>query len=66
MKYRQLVSKDRFTPTRDRGVNAKIVVCPVCKAQVGDPCLSLDLQLPTNRHVARRRMAVRALNQENK
>lgn len=39
----------------------RIVVCPTCQAAVGAPCISTTGRTKEEAHVARRRMAFRAM-----
>lgn len=48
-----------YVPFRDRRVNTLTVACPICKAAVGDPCITAA-GAKTKAHDARRRMAIRA------
>ncbi len=54
----------RGTAGRDRAINARAIVCPVCKAGVDDVCVRLDGSGETTvQHPARRRMAIRRENE---
>lgn len=52
------IGKDAFKPTRDRVVRLRTVVCPSCRAAVGEPCLTASGA--QTRHASRRVMALRA------
>ena len=50
---------DKFTPFRDRRVSAKQVPCPICGAEIDQPCLKKDGTPGTNIHPRRRGIAIR-------
>lgn len=55
-----------FKGFRDRMVPTRSVPCPICKVGVDEFCIKADGSKAATCHVPRRRMAVRALNnQEN-
>lgn len=55
-----------FTPRRDRTVPTKnVIACPECGAPIGERCrTAAGHPMASNCHAARRRMAIRRLNQE--
>jgi hypothetical protein len=58
-----LVNPPRFKPKQDRRVNARIVPCPTCKAEVDAFCVSSTGHRVN--HPIRRRMAIRKMNEES-
>ena len=64
--FRQHVGQPvEFKPPRDRMVRSKdVVACPECGADVGEYCRRPGPKPSTAAHTARRRMAVRRLNQQ--
>jgi hypothetical protein len=51
-------------PFRDRNIRTRIVPCPDCKVGVGEPCVDAEGNRRSNSHGVRRRMAIRALNNQ--
>jgi hypothetical protein len=60
-----MVRAPKFKPTRDIGINVRIVVCPICKAAEGEWCTKLDgPSRAQSTHISRRKMAIRKLNND--
>ena len=64
MKTKAFLNPPKFTPSRDRKVDSLSEACPTCQAKPRVECQKLDGSGPAaSRHPARRRMAVRRLNE---